>query len=228
MIWSRWVFRQLVRVLLISSPCLMGCVCTPVSGQQAKSAPARDWMKKVRIGAYSLSSTNAEQIVQQAEASGVYGIEVDNDIPGRYETLLSPTEKLAAIHKVALAAHRVNNKAFVYVAGFECISANADSSHTLAKEHPEWLQRKVTGEPAVFDTKAAFWIAKGEEDAWITPFAADWRKLYMQRIRQIAATGIDGIYVDIPYWMTHFTGWEDSWASFDDKTVYRISAADRP
>ena len=32
-------------------------------------------------------------------------------------------------------------------------------------------------------------------------------------------TGIDGIYVDIPYWMTHFEGWEDTWASFDDYTV---------
>ena len=33
------------------------------------------------------------------------------------------------------------------------------------------------------------------------------------------ATGIDGIYIDIPYWMTHFDGWEDTWASFDDYTV---------
>src|SRR5207247_9478918 len=41
----------------------------------------------------------------------------------------------------------------------------------------------------------------------------------MERVRQIAATGIDGIYVDIPYWMTHFEGWEKSWASFDDYTV---------
>jgi hypothetical protein len=41
----------------------------------------------------------------------------------------------------------------------------------------------------------------------------------MQRVRQIGTTGIDGIYVDIPYWMTHFTGWEDSWASFDESTV---------
>jgi hypothetical protein len=38
-------------------------------------------------------------------------------------------------------------------------------------------------------------------------------------VRQIAATGIDGIYIDIPYWMTHFEGWEDTWASFDDSTV---------
>ena len=41
----------------------------------------------------------------------------------------------------------------------------------------------------------------------------------MQRVREIAGTGIDGIYVDIPYWMTHFDGWEASWASFDDYTV---------
>ena len=54
---------------------------------------------------------------------------------------------------------------------------------------------------------------------WVSPYAKEWRNLYMQRVRQIAATGIDGIYVDIPYWMTHFDGWEDTWASFDDATV---------
>jgi hypothetical protein len=192
---------------------------TPLIAQQAKPSPDREWLNKVRIGAYSLTSDNADEIVQKAEASGVYGIEVDNDIPGRYESLLVPTEKLIAIHRVADAAHRAKNKAFVYVAGFECISVNADGPHTLAKDHPDWLQRKVTGEPAIFDTKAAFWIAKGEEDAWVSPYATQWRKLYMERVRQIAATGIDGIYVDIPYWMTHFTGWEDSWASFDEYTV---------
>ncbi len=179
----------------------------------------RAWMRRVRIAAYSLGPDNAKQIVAQATASGVYGIEVDNDIPGRYESLLDPTEKLAAIRSAATEAHLAGNKAFVYIAGLECISKDADGPHTLAKEHPEWLQRKITGQPAIFTSGAAFWIAKGEEDVWVSPYAADWRKLYMQRVRQIAATGIDGIYVDIPYWMTHFTGWEDSWASFDDATV---------
>src|SRR5580698_4402545 len=192
--------------------------------QQTQDNGDREWLKKVRIAAYSLTPENAERSVQQAQASGVYGIEVDNDIPGRYESLWKPEVKLEAIRRAATAAHRVNNKAFVYIAGFECISAHADSPHTLAKEHPEWLQRKVTGEPAVFDTKAAFWIRKGEEDVWVSPYAPDWRKMYMERIRQIAATGIDGIYVDIPYWMTHFTGWEDSWASFDDYTVAAFKA----
>ena len=54
---------------------------------------------------------------------------------------------------------------------------------------------------------------------WVSPYATEWRKIYMERVRQIAETGIDGIYIDIPYWMTHFEGWENSWASFDDYTV---------
>jgi hypothetical protein len=188
-------------------------------GSQQSGGSDRDWMRRVRIAAYSLGPDNAKQIVDEAKASGVYGIEVDNDIPGRYESLLDPSAKLAAIHSVAVEAHHAGNKAYVYVAGLECISKDADGPHTLAKEHPEWLQRKITGQPAIFTSGAAFWIAKGEEDVWVSPFAADWRKLYMQRIQQIASTGIDGIYVDIPYWMTHFTGWEDSWASFDAATV---------
>src|SRR5437660_3775541 len=89
----------------------------------------------------------------------------------------------------------------------------------MAKDHPDWLQRKITGEPAIFGGGTAFWIRKGDEDVWVSPYAAEWRKIYMERVRQIAGTGIDGIYVDIPYWMTHFEGWEDSWASFDDATV---------
>ena len=86
-----------------------------------------------------------------AQKSHVFGIEVDNDIPGRYESFLDPTAKLEAIHAVAERAHQASNRAFVYIAGTECITANADKSpHSVMKDHPDWLQRKITGEPAVF------------------------------------------------------------------------------
>jgi len=184
------------------------------------SSPEQSWLHFTRIGAYGLRSDNAAAIVQNAQASGVFGIEVDNDIPGRYESFLDPTEKLKAIRAVAEQAHKFGNKSFVYIAGTECITAHADKSqHSVLKDHPDWLQRKISGEPAVFISGAAFWIRPGDEDVWISPYAAEWRKTYMQRVRQIAATGIDGIYVDIPYWMTHFDGWEDTWASFDEYTV---------
>jgi hypothetical protein len=123
-----------------------------------------------------------------------------NDIPGRYESFLDPTEKLKAIRAVAKEAHQAGNKSFVYIAGTECITAQADkAAHSLAKDHPNWLQRKITGEPASFASGAAFWISPGDENVWVSPYAPEWRKTYMERVRQIAATGIDGIYVDIPY-----------------------------
>jgi hypothetical protein len=186
----------------------------------ASDSAEQDWTNYVRIGAYGLQSGNAEQIVRSAQEDDVFGIEVDNDIPGRYESFVNPEDKLKAIRAVAQKAHAVGNRAFVYIAGTECITANADkTSHTLAKEHPDWLQRKITGEPAVFGGGTAFWIAKGDEDVWVSPYAPAWRKTYMERVKKIAATGIDGIYVDIPYWMTHFDGWEDTWASFDEYTT---------
>jgi hypothetical protein len=190
--------------------------------QNSKDQQEKDqnWTHYVRIGAYSLRGGDADEIVRKATASNVAGIEVDNDIPGRYESFVDPTAKLKAIHDVAEAAHKAGNHAYVYIAGTECITANADQTpHTLAKEHPDWLQRKITGEPAIFGGGSAFWIRKGDEDVWVSPYAPVWRKIYMERVRQIAGTGIDGIYIDIPYWMTHFDGWEDSWASFDDFTV---------
>jgi hypothetical protein len=186
---------------------------------------SQDWTHYVRIAGHGLRLDNAEQIVRSATDTNVFGIEVDNDIPGRYESFLDPTEKLKAMHAVAEKAHAAGNYAFVYIAGTECITAKAASSaHSMAKDHPDWLQRKITGEPALFGGGSAFWIREGDEDVWITPFAPEWRKIYMQRVRQIAGTGIDGVYVDIPYWMTHFTGWEDSWVSFDDYTVAAFKA----
>jgi hypothetical protein len=204
------------RVVLLSATLLT----VAAFAERAAQEPERDWTHYVRIAAYGLQPGNAEAIVRDAQSAHVYGIEVDNDIPGRYESFLDPTIKLKAIRSVAEAAHKAGNKAFVYIAGTECITANADkAAHSVMKDHPAWVQRKITGEPAVFNATAAFWIRAGDEDVWISPYAKDWRETYMGRVRQIAATGIDGIYVDIPYWMTHFEGWEDTWASFDDATV---------
>ncbi len=180
----------------------------------------QNWTHKVRIAGNPLSKDVIDSIIRNAKDSFVFGIEVDNDITGRYESFLDPTEKLEAIRKVTEEAHKINNKTFVYIAGLECITSDADNKkNTFYKDHPDWVQRDINGRPAIFGSNDAFWISEGDEDVWISPYAMEWRKIYMQRVREIAATGIDGIYVDIPYWMTHFEGWENTWASFDDYTV---------
>ena len=197
-------------------------LCEPwkLQGGQSRATTTLPWTHYVRISGNPLRLDRVDQIVQEATESHVFGIETDNDIEGRYESFLDPTEKLKAIKAVAEKAHAVGNYAFVYVAGTECITANAANvNHSLYKDHPDWVQRKITGEPALFGGGSAFWIRKGDEDVWVSPYPPEWRRIYMEHVRQIAATGIDGIYVDIPYWMTHFTGWENTWASFDKYTV---------
>src|SRR5437588_8234268 len=127
----------------------LGCLLL-LGGAAQSDESEQNWTHHVRIGAYGLRSDNAEAIVRNAQASNVFGIEVDNDIPGRYESFLDPTEKLKAIHAVAEKAHGAGNYAFVYIAGTECITAHAASTpHSMAKDHPDWLQRKSTGEPAL-------------------------------------------------------------------------------
>lgn len=219
-----WAHQIKNRVMKNRNPIFRICYLLPIIVFSLCSismrAKAQDWSHFVRTAGHGLQMDNISATIKDAKSNYLFGIEVDNDIPGRYESFLDPTEKLRAIKAMADSAHAINNHAFVYIAGLEVITANADSAqHTFFKDHPDWVQRNIKGEPAIFGGGDAFWITKGDEDAWITPYALEWRKIYMERIRQITATGIDGIYIDIPYWMTHFEGWENSWASFDKYTV---------
>src|SRR5579863_8371080 len=118
----RTVTRSAVIILLLLEASLQA---TPDAAEQ-------NWTNTVRIGAYGLRSDNAERIVRSAQEDGVFGIEVDNDIEGRYESFVNPAEKLKAIRDVAEKAHAVGNRAFVYIAGTECITANA--AHTPRSE----------------------------------------------------------------------------------------------
>jgi len=208
------ILRIFWTILIIFITCILLFSC---SGDQEIR---QDWSHFVRIAGHGLNASRVDSIISRANSTHVFGIEVDNDITGRYDSFLDPKEKLAAIRLLAQKAHENKNRAFVYIAGLECITSNAgNAQHTFFKDHPDWVQRDITGRPAVFGGNDAFWIREGDEDVWISPYAVEWRKIYMQHVKEIAATGIDGIYVDIPYWMTHFEGWEDTWASFDDYTV---------
>ena len=210
-----------VLVFLLTATWMMGC-----AGRERSRDLGQNWTHYVRIAGHSLRKDNIDEIIQSASETYVYGIETDNSLTGIYESFLDPREKLEAMRIMAEKAHAVGNKVFIYTEGLEIITPNADQKeHTFFKDHPDWAQRDIGGRPAVFGGGTAFWIREGDEDVWISPYASEWRKIYMERIRQIAATGMDGVFVDIPYWMTHFRGWEDTWASFDDYTVAAFEKA---
>ena len=79
--------RVWVRTFVVSMALVI--LDLPLSGQtslgvQAPSSAQQDWTNYVRIGGYGLAADNAAKIVASAEEDGVFGIEVDNDIEGRY------------------------------------------------------------------------------------------------------------------------------------------------
>jgi hypothetical protein len=188
--------------------------------RHSDSRLTQNWTHYVRTAGHGVSLDRVDDIIGSATDTHVYGIEIDNSLTGYYESFLDPSAKLETIRAFVNRAHEAGHFVYIYTEGLETITSGADKKeHTFFKDHPDWVQRDISGRPAVFDGGAAFWIAPGDEDVWITPYAAEWRKIYMERIRQLAATGIDGVYIDIPYWMTHFDGWEETWASFDDYTV---------
>ena len=73
----------------------------------------QNWTHYVRTAGHGLSLDRVEGIIKSVQETHVFGIETDNDIPGRYESFLDPTEKLAAIKAIADAAHAINNYAYV-------------------------------------------------------------------------------------------------------------------
>ena len=99
---------------------LFTCMFFNLSAQQ-------NWTHKVRIAGNPLSKDVIETIIKNAKESSVFGIEVDNDITGRYESFLDPTQKLEEIRKITEEAHKINNRTFVYIAGLECITSDSDN-----------------------------------------------------------------------------------------------------
>src|SRR5882757_5243174 len=113
------VRRRTLLGAAVASVILLGI---PVHGD----GPQQNWTHYVRIGGYGLNGKDADKIVRDAEAAHPFGIEVDNDIPGRHGRFLDPAGRVAGIKAVGEKADAFKNEAFVYIAGTERITANAD------------------------------------------------------------------------------------------------------
>ncbi len=97
-----------------------------------------NWTHYMRTSGHGLNMSHIDSIIARAKESHEFGIEVDNDITGRYATFMHPAAKLAAIRAMAEKAHAAGNHAFVYIAAFECITSRADSvKHNLYGDHPD-------------------------------------------------------------------------------------------
>jgi hypothetical protein len=194
-----------------------------------------DWAKTARIvGIGPWDSSSAQAMVDWAANSGVSVICIDVEINNTYNKFQDPNDAIRFASYIDNLAKLRGLFTFTYLSGLEIITDNADVNmdgkpdpgvHTVYTDHPDWLQMKYNqSDTAVFYGTQAFWLDPTDESAWISPWNVEWRFQYLDIIDEVVKTDIDAIYVDVPYFMTMYEGWWDSWVSFDSNMVSAYQA----
>ncbi|MHA1743445.1 MAG: family 10 glycosylhydrolase [Candidatus Heimdallarchaeota archaeon] len=192
---------------------------------QSVSPTAPSWLKNARIVGYEFWEDEDDASVRAKVAElceqNVNVLELDIGLINNYETFFEPEIFLNATKQIVSIAHEKGLAVVEYIAGFELITPNvAWKEHSTFKDHPDWIQRDLHGNYAVYGPELGFWVEEGAESAWVTPLAPEWRSQYMSIIADLAATGVDGIYIDVPFWRTWYSEENDwTWGSFDNYTV---------
>ncbi|HID92514.1 MAG TPA: T9SS type A sorting domain-containing protein [bacterium (Candidatus Stahlbacteria)] len=201
----------------------------------AVEAVETNWAKAATIvGIGPWDSSSAQAMVDWAANSGASVVCIDVEINNTYANFQNPEGAIRFASYVDSIAKLRGLHTFAYLSGLEIITNNADMDrdgrpdsgiHTVYTDHPDWLQMKYNqSDTAVFYGAWAFWLDPTDESAWVSPWNPEWKTYYLSIIDEIAKTNIDAIYVDVPYFMTMYEGWWDSWASFDPNTISAYQA----
>jgi hypothetical protein len=191
-------------VLLIVN---LGCV-----DRETAESPANieDWARLARIGGFAIDPEMAEQevlaLMATRQAERVSVLEVDSGL-SFYMTDAGFQAQLAFLDRVATMAQERNMRAVVYYPSLEVLTENGETiAQTMFKEHPDWVQHGIDGAPNVFYGSQEVWVEPGMESAWMSPNTS-YREYYINRIRQLAATNLDGVWVDVPIYLGTGAPW---------------------
>lgn len=197
------------------------------------SGPKR-WLRSARITATDLwvdmTDTEIRRAIDELAEQGVNAVDLDFS----YEPIDQQVEMVERILDYARQAHP-KMRFFVYQAPLEIVSEKVDNDKdgvvdpgktSPYKEHPEWAQRGLGGEPAVFygADAGAFWVGPKDEDLWLCPNDPEYKKVWKSDISRLAATGVDGIYIDVPFlrgWFDEKRGWRWACACSDCAAGYK-------
>jgi len=209
-------FRPLARrlltltwlVLLIAAP---GVAAATAAGKDA-TFPA--WSFHLKLWPFDIlyPQTSQAEIVQRLEAAvaadanativyveeeHMYGTFVDEE---GFAGVLELLEYLVA------EAHARGLRVVVYLNGLEVMTHDAVDpascaelpGETMARAHPDWLQRDLGGQPIVYTCVDAGWLTPDMEDAWVSPFSP-YRELFVERLESLGRAGVDAVYVDATF-----------------------------
>ena len=113
-------------------------------------------------------------------------------------------------------SHLRKLKVIGYLNGLEVMAHGAYKNPavpTLYRNHPEWVQKDITGKPMVWIGIESDWITKDMEDAWASPYSG-FRDLFKDRLKRLGQKGLDAVYIDQAS-LPGFQNLGDKWASSD-------------
>jgi hypothetical protein len=209
--------RHVVGQALLAAALILSVGSTmPLSAaEQSPTATAvAPWLSQARIaGAELYAEMTAAEIDRTLNAlvdQNVSVVEGDSDL-SRYLTEKEFEAELDLMRRFSAAAHRRGLKVVWYYPSLEVLSPKATSGRrSIFKDHPSWVQRGINGKPNVFygGSGRVHWVEHGTESAWMS-FHSPFADMFLGRIKRIAATGIDGIWLDVPLYNDIGVIWAD-------------------
>ena len=139
-------------------------------------------------------------IVDRVASEGVTVLELDSEL----SFYLSDDDfavQLELLNRAANAAHRRGLRAVAYYPSLEVLTPGADdeTTATMARDHPEWVQRDLFGRLNTFigGDGRVFWVDPGTESAWMCPLTG-FADYFLERVKLLAGTTLDGLWPDVP------------------------------
>ena len=196
------------------------------------------WARTARIaGAYFAPDDSQADIAARLDALANQRVSVvlaDSPWGQAYSAWVDDSEFLAVQTTIATMvqqAHQRGLKVVMYMAGLELVS---DPARNPGTEHPGWPQRSLNGLAVLFNdinNSDEHWLTTGSWDLWLTPCRptgsarGSFHDLALSRVRQIVATGIDGLWIDQVYLPTDVGDHADLWPSTDPCSMAAFQAA---
>nr|HID13007.1 hypothetical protein [Anaerolineae bacterium] len=187
-------------------------------------SPFPDWAFEARLAGASfqpdMSDADIEAKLQQAADEGVTVLVADAPTGWSYTAWADDDEfdqVLALMRdRVFPRAHAKGLKVVWYLTGLELICEGcAETGRDPAAEHPEWMQIDRHGKPLQFTgVEDVFWLEEDDVDAWLSP-ESPYRDFYIDRIEEIAASGADGLWIDVLYLLNAIGQFDNLWPSYD-------------
>ena len=212
---------------------LIGICILLLLSQTTLWSQTSNWLRRARIATAhdDPDADNWEDGIARAVDDGANVILAWADFSDTYQgRILNPGPGLTNLQSRVDYIHNTYPGVFyiVYIAPFEMGTYQSDMDKdgddddgrgSAYTDHPDWLQVGLDGRLAVFYGSLPgmpFWVLPTEEDVWLNPDAPEYRTLIMNLAGQIAATGIDGVWFDVPFLRTNFgDGWTDQWPTVD-------------